>query len=69
MITDISFTKEWIDSLKMQNTKAYINPPLLEKMTYALSLAELLQLNGLDFIFKAFATGFGFVLACGGTMY
>ena len=36
----------------MQNTKAYINPPLLEKMTYALSLAELLQLNGLDFIFK-----------------
>ena len=45
MITDVSFTKEWINSLKMQNTKAYINPPLLEKMTYALSLAELLQLN------------------------
>lgn len=52
MITDKSFAKEWIQRLKAENPKASINPPLLEKMIYALSLSELLQLNGLDFIFK-----------------
>jgi hypothetical protein len=34
------------------NPRARINPPLLEKMYYALHLVEQLQINGLDFIFK-----------------
>ncbi len=52
MITDSSFSKEWIEQLKQQNDKAIINPPLAEKMSHALLLVELLAVNGLDFIFK-----------------
>jgi hypothetical protein len=50
MITPQSLTKEWLNELKKQNPK--INPPLLEKMIYALSLVEALKIKGLDFIFK-----------------
>ncbi len=39
-------------ALKEQYPKANLNPPLLEKMFYALRLAELLKINGLDFTFK-----------------
>jgi hypothetical protein len=52
MITNTSFTEEWINTLKKTNHKANINPPLFEKMAYALLLAELLKIHGLDFIFK-----------------
>lgn len=52
MITERTFTKEWLQAIKYQDTKANIHIPLLEKMTYALLLAELLKINGLEFIFK-----------------
>jgi Nucleotidyl transferase AbiEii toxin, Type IV TA system len=52
MITNTSFTEMWINTLKKANSQANINPPLFEKMIYALLLAELLKVNGLDFIFK-----------------
>ena len=52
MITNTSFTESWINTLKKANSQANINPPLFEKMIYALLLAELLKVNGLDFIFK-----------------
>jgi predicted nucleotidyltransferase component of viral defense system len=49
-------TKQDIEDMKIAITEQYpnatINPPLLEKMFYALSLAELLQIYGLKFIFK-----------------
>lgn len=40
------------EAIKAHYPTATINPPLLEKMFYALSLAELLQIYGLPFIFK-----------------
>lgn len=39
-------------AIKQHYPKATLNPPLLEKMFYALRLAELLQINGLNFTFK-----------------
>lgn len=52
MIANTSFTVTWITTLKKANSQANINPPLFEKMIYALLLAELLKVNGLNFIFK-----------------
>lgn len=52
MITDYSFSEDWIKYLKKQNDEAIINPPLAEKMNHALLLVELLAVNGLNFIFK-----------------
>lgn len=49
MITNTSFTETWLNALKQADSRANINPPLFEKMIYALLLAELLKLNGLDF--------------------
>lgn len=43
---------EIIEGIKAENSKARINPPLMEKMCYALYLAEQLKNEGLDFIFK-----------------
>lgn len=52
MINKICFTKEWLENVKHQHPQWSINPPLLEKMVYALSLVELLAHHGLNFIFK-----------------
>ena len=50
MIEPISYSKEWIDSLKKANKG--IDPSLCEKMIRALGLSEALVLNDLDFVFK-----------------
>jgi hypothetical protein len=42
MIAPICFTKNWLDTVKQVHPNWQINPPLLEKMLYALSLVELL---------------------------
>ena len=52
MIDKICFTKEWLNSVKQEHPQWSINPPLLEKMLYALSLVELLAQYDLNFIFK-----------------
>lgn len=51
MINILSFDKEWIQQFK-SDKKYSINPAVLEKMIHALYLAEQLQIEGLDFIFK-----------------
>ena len=51
MIDNLTYSKEWIEKLKSQKDIS-INPPVLEKMIYALSLVEQLVLENLDFIFK-----------------
>jgi hypothetical protein len=50
MILKESYSKEWIGGIRQDNNK--INPPLIEKVIFALSLVEQLQINGLDFVFK-----------------
>ncbi len=54
MITAKSFTREWIEeSLMKQGIRPDNNKfSFAEKMNHALLLAELLVINGLDFIFK-----------------
>jgi hypothetical protein len=52
MIDPICFTKEWLDTVKKEHPLWLINPPLWEKMLYALSLVELLAQHELNFIFK-----------------
>jgi predicted nucleotidyltransferase component of viral defense system len=52
MIAPICFTKNWLDTVKQVHPNWQINPPLLEKMLYALSLVELLAQYNLDFVFK-----------------
>jgi hypothetical protein len=52
MITDESFSKEWILGLKAKPEYSKSDPGLIEKMIYALYLVEQLKLNNLDFIFK-----------------
>lgn len=52
MINAHCFTKEWINSFKRQKHLKRINPPILEKMIYALSLVQQLKANGLEFTFK-----------------
>ena len=51
MIDAKSYTIEWITDLRNKLGKR-IDPKLLEKVIYALTLLEQLQLNNLDFIFK-----------------
>lgn len=51
MISDISFTKDWIESFRKEG-RAKIDLMILEKMIRALSLVELLKIEGVDFIFK-----------------
>ena len=50
MITNKSFTKTWIDSLRKLKRK--IDPGLCEKMIRALGLLEQLVIKKLDFVFK-----------------
>jgi predicted nucleotidyltransferase component of viral defense system len=52
MIDKLCFTKEWLNTVKQEHPQWSINPPLLEKMLYALSLVELLAQYELNFIFK-----------------
>ncbi len=52
MINQICFTEDWLKAVKQEHPKWSINPPLLEKMLYALSLVELLAQYDLNFIFK-----------------
>lgn len=51
MIARESNTKEWILSLRDQIVKR-VDPKLIEKVIYALTLLEQLKLNNLDFVFK-----------------
>ena len=51
MINKNTYTIEWITDLRNKLGKR-IDPKLLEKVIYALTLLEQLQLNNLDFIFK-----------------
>ena len=52
MISQQSYTKEWIESFRKQKAYKAVNPPLFEKMIYAMSLLELLVHSGIHFIFK-----------------
>ncbi|WP_046176515.1 nucleotidyl transferase AbiEii/AbiGii toxin family protein [Domibacillus indicus] len=53
MIATKTFEKEWINDLSKQfGRKRLANPELIEKVTKALHLLELLSLSDLDFIFK-----------------
>ncbi|MBO9573391.1 MAG: nucleotidyl transferase AbiEii/AbiGii toxin family protein [Chitinophagaceae bacterium] len=52
MILANSFTPDWIHSHRDRSGFEKINPPLVEKMIYALALVESLAAAGLDFVFK-----------------
>src|SRR4030042_1447754 len=52
MINIDSFSKEWIESFRMQKQYAKISSGHLEKMIHSLSLIEWLVLEGFDFVFK-----------------
>ena len=52
MISRQTYSKEWIESFRKQKAYRTVNPPLFEKMIYALSLLEMLVVSGFDFIFK-----------------
>lgn len=52
MITNKSFTKEWIESFRQQKEYRKIDPALLEKMIHALALVEKLTQHDFEFIFK-----------------
>lgn len=52
MINPVCFEKEWIENFRKQKEFSRINPPLLEKMIYALYLVQNLKKQGLDFVFK-----------------
>lgn len=51
MINTNSYTIEWINDLRNKLGKR-IDPKLIEKVIYALTLLEQLQLNNLSFVFK-----------------
>lgn len=51
MIDTKSYTIEWIPNLRNKLGKR-IDPKLIEKVIYALTLLEQLQLNNLNFVFK-----------------
>ena len=52
MIKPECFTKEWITGFRQQKELTRIDPSLLEKMIFALSLVQHLQTAGLDFVFR-----------------
>lgn len=52
MITAKTFEKDWILSHRDREGFEKINPPLAEKMIYALALVEALANSNLDFVFK-----------------
>ena len=51
MIDKKTYSIEWINNLRKKLGKR-TDPKLIEKVIYALSLLEQLQLNGLNFVFK-----------------
>jgi len=52
MISARSYKKEWIESFRKMKEYSTVNPPLFEKVIYALSLLKMLVISGSDFIFK-----------------
>ena len=52
MISEKSFSKEWITELRRRKEYKKSHPELMEKMILALYLVEMLVKEGLDFIFK-----------------
>ncbi|MCB9211599.1 MAG: nucleotidyl transferase AbiEii/AbiGii toxin family protein [Ignavibacteriales bacterium] len=52
MISEKSFSKEWIAELRSQTNYKKSHPELMEKMIYALYLVEMLVNEKLDFMFK-----------------
>jgi len=54
MIKDETFTPEWREQFRRKPQYKRINPPVFEKMTYALLLLEKLAQSGIEaFYFKA----------------
>ena len=51
MINKETHTIQWIDNLRNKLGKR-IDPKLIEKVIWALTLLEQLQINGLNFTFK-----------------
>lgn len=52
MISNKSFTREWLESFINPKAKKKIQPDLLEKMIHALALLEKLAQQDIDYIFK-----------------
>ncbi|NUN08859.1 MAG: nucleotidyl transferase AbiEii/AbiGii toxin family protein [Ignavibacteriaceae bacterium] len=52
MIKEHCFTSKWMESFRERPEYKKLDINLLEKMIYALHLAEQLAFNGLDFVFK-----------------
>jgi len=52
MISNKSFTREWLESFIKPKAKKKIQPDLLEKMIHALALLEKLAQQDIDYIFK-----------------
>lgn len=52
MILPESFSQQWINSHRSNSKFAKINPPIVEKMIYALALLEALVRHKLNFVFK-----------------
>jgi hypothetical protein len=52
MIKEQCFTEEWLNRFKKRKEHKRIDKNILEKMIYALHLAEQLKANGLEFVFK-----------------
>lgn len=52
MIKEETFTPGWLEQFRHQAQYKRINPPVFEKMTYALMLLERLAQSEVDFVFK-----------------
>ena len=52
MIKDKCFNREWFESFRKDEKNRRINTTVLEKMIRAFHLLEMIQIYGLDFIFK-----------------
>lgn len=52
MIKEESFSQSWLQKFRNQESYKRINPPVFEKMIFALLLLEKLAESGIDFIFK-----------------
>lgn len=52
MISSESFSLEWINSHRQNQKFSRVNPPIVEKMIYALALVEAMVRHKLQFVFK-----------------
>lgn len=52
MISPESFSLEWINSHRQNKKFSKVNPPMVEKMIYALALVEAMVRHKLQFVFK-----------------